>query len=48
MLLLWHSVDAGKTCTATAAANDSFESDEFTISWVTKSLLKPEMWKSML
>lgn len=46
-LLLWHSVGTGKTCTAIATATSSFEKQEYTILWVTRTTLKNDIWKNM-
>uniref|UniRef100_A0A6C0JXM4 Helicase ATP-binding domain-containing protein n=1 Tax=viral metagenome TaxID=1070528 RepID=A0A6C0JXM4_9ZZZZ len=46
-MLLWHSVGTGKTCSAIAAASSSFESDGYTILWVTRTTLKNDIWKNM-
>lgn len=39
-MLLWHSVGTGKTCSAVSIASRSFEKDDYTILWVTRSTLK--------
>jgi hypothetical protein len=46
-MLLWHSVGTGKTCTAIATASTSFEKKGYTILWVTRHTLKPDIWKNM-
>jgi hypothetical protein len=46
-LLAWHSVGTGKTCTAIATASTSFERDGYSILWVTRHTLKPDIWKNM-
>ena len=46
-MLLWHSVGTGKTCSAIAAASSSFESQGYTIIWVTRTTLKNDIWKNM-
>jgi len=46
-MLLWHSVGTGKTCSAIAAATKNFETDGYTILWVTRSTLKSDIWKNM-
>jgi len=46
-LLLWHSVGTGKTCSAIAAATSTFESQGYTILWVTRTTLKNDIWKNM-
>ena len=46
-LLLWHSVGTGKTCTAIATASNTFEKQGYTILWITRHTLKPEIWKNM-
>ena len=46
-LLLFHSVGTGKTCTAIATASSSFEQENYTILWVTRTTLKSDVWKNM-
>jgi len=46
-MLLWHSVGVGKTCSAIAAASASFEPQNYTILWVTRTTLKTDIWKNM-
>ena len=46
-MLLWHSVGTGKTCSAIAAATASFEPQQYTILWVTRTTLKNDIWKNM-
>lgn len=46
-MLLWHSVGTGKTCSAIATATSSFEKQEYTILWVTRTTLKNDIWKNM-
>jgi len=46
-MLLWHSVGTGKTCSAIAAATKNFESNGYTILWVTRATLKSDIWKNM-
>ena len=46
-MLLWHSVGTGKTCSAIATASSSFEKQEYTILWVTRTTLKNDIWKNM-
>jgi hypothetical protein len=46
-LLLWHSVGTGKTCSAIAAATNTFEKQGYTILWVTRTTLKNDIWKNM-
>ena len=46
-ILFWHSVGTGKTCSAIATASNSFEKDNYTILWVTRHSLKPEVWKNV-
>ena len=46
-MLLWHSVGTGKTCSAIAAASSSFEPQNYTILWVTRTTLKNDIWKNM-
>ena len=46
-MLLSHSVGTGKTCSAIAAATNSFETEGYTILWVTRTTLKNDIWKNM-
>ena len=46
-ILLWHSVGTGKTCSAIAIASASFEKEDYTILWVTRHTLKPDIWKNI-
>jgi len=46
-MLLYHSVGTGKTCTAIAAATSTFELEDYTILWVTRTTLKNDIWKNM-
>jgi len=46
-MLLYHSVGTGKTCSAIAAATQSFEKQNYTILWVTRTTLKNDIWKNM-
>jgi len=46
-ILYWHSVGTGKTCSAIATASNSFEQDDYTILWVTRHTLKPDIWKNI-
>ena len=46
-VLLWHSVGTGKTCSAIAAASKNFETQGYTILWVTRTTLKNDIWKNM-
>ena len=46
-LLLFHSVGTGKTCTAIATATASFDREQYTILWVTRTTLKSDIWKNM-
>jgi hypothetical protein len=46
-MLLWHSTGSGKTCSAIAAASNQFESEGYTILWVTRTTLKNDIWKNM-
>ena len=46
-LLLWHSVGTGKTCTGVAVATSSFEKENYTILWVTRTTLKSDVWKNI-
>lgn len=46
-ILFWHSVGTGKTCSAIATASNSFEKEDYTILWVTRHTLKPDIWKNI-
>ncbi len=46
-MLLYHGVGTGKTCSAIATASTSFEAAGYTILWVTRHTLKPDIWKNM-
>jgi hypothetical protein len=46
-MLLNHSVGTGKTCSAIAAATNTFEKAGYTILWVTRHTLKNDIWKNM-
>jgi hypothetical protein len=46
-MLAYHSVGSGKTCTAIATASTSFESEGYTIVWVTRHTLKEDVWKNI-
>lgn len=46
-MLLWHSTGTGKTCSAVATASTSWERQGYTILWVTRHTLKPDIWKNM-
>jgi hypothetical protein len=46
-ILFWHSVGTGKTSSANATASKSFEKDGYTILWITRHTLKPDIWKNM-
>jgi superfamily II DNA or RNA helicase len=46
-ILFWHSVGTGKTCSAIATASNSFEKNDYTILWVTRHTLKPDIWKNI-
>jgi hypothetical protein len=46
-LLLYHSTGSGKTCTAIATATSSFERENYTILWVTRTTLRGDLWKNM-
>jgi superfamily II DNA or RNA helicase len=46
-ILFWHSVGTGKTCSAIVTASNSFEKDNYTILWVTRHTLKPDIWKNI-
>jgi len=46
-MLLWHSVGTGKTCSAIATSSMSFEQDDYTILWVTRTTLKSDVYKNI-
>lgn len=46
-ILVWHSLGSGKTCTAIATATTGWESRGYTILWVTRHTLKPDIYKNM-
>jgi hypothetical protein len=46
-IMLLHSVGTGKTCSAIAAATNTFEREGYTILWVTRTTLKNDIWKNM-
>lgn len=46
-IFLYHSVGSGKTCTAIAAATNTFNKEGYTILWVTRHTLKEDIWKNM-
>ena len=46
-ILFWHSVGTGKTCSAIATASNTFEKEDYTILWVTRHTLKPDIWKNI-
>ena len=46
-MLLWHSVGTGKTCSAIATASTSFERENYTIMYVTRTTLKGDVWKNI-
>ncbi len=46
-ILFWHSVGTGKTCSAIATASKTFEKEGYTIIWVTRHTLKPDIWKNI-
>jgi hypothetical protein len=46
-LLLWHSTGTGKTCSAVATSSTSWEKHGYSILWVTRHTLKPDIWKNM-
>jgi len=46
-MLLWHSVGTGKTCTAILTASSTFERENYTILWVTRTTLVNDIWKNM-
>ena len=46
-LMLHHSVGSGKTCSAIAIASTSWETDGYTILYVTRHTLKADVYKNM-
>jgi hypothetical protein len=46
-MIMWHSMGTGKTCAAVATATTTFERQAYTILWVTRAVLKNEIWKNM-
>lgn len=46
-LLVWHSTGTGKTCSGVSIATNSFEKENYTILWVTRSTLRGDIWKNM-
>ncbi len=46
-ILLWHSVGTGKTCAAVAAATTRFETQGYSILWVTRNTLVADIWKNI-
>lgn len=46
-MFLWHSIGSGKTCTAVGAASYSWETDGYTILWVTRGTLRSDVYKNM-
>jgi hypothetical protein len=46
-LLAWHSVGTGKTCMAVAAASSAFETEGYTILWVTRNALMSDVYKNI-
>ena len=46
-MLIYHSVGSGKTCTAIATKSKTWEQENYTILWVTRSSLKDDIWKNM-
>ena len=46
-MFLWHSVGAGKTCTALACASYAWEASGYSILWVTRSTLRADVYKNM-
>ena len=46
-ILFYHSVGTGKTCSAIATASSSFDTQGYTILWVTRHTLKTDIWKNM-
>jgi len=47
-LLLWHSTGTGKTCSGISIATKSFEKEDYTIIWVTRSTLRGDIWKNIV
>lgn len=46
-ILVNHSVGSGKTCSAIAAASNTFEKNGYTVLWVTRTTLKTDLYKNM-
>ena len=46
-LLVWHSTGTGKTCSGVSIATNSFDKENYTILWVTRSTLRGDIWKNM-
>ena len=46
-MLIYHSVGSGKTCTAIATKSKTWEQENYTILWVTRSSLKDDIWKNI-
>jgi len=46
-LLVWHSTGTGKTCSGVSIATNSFDKEDYTILWVTRSTLRGDIWKNM-
>lgn len=46
-MLIYHSVGTGKTCTAIATKSRTWEKEDYTILWVTRSTLRGDIWKNM-
>tara|TARA_Y100000389_G_scaffold155186_1_gene155786 strand:- start:4233 stop:7619 length:3387 start_codon:yes stop_codon:yes gene_type:complete len=46
-LLIWHSVGTGKTCTAVATKSKTWDKQNYTVLWVTRTTLRADIWKNM-
>ena len=46
-LLVWHSVGTGKTCTAVATKSRTWDKENYTVLWVTRTTLRADIWKNM-
>lgn len=46
-MLWWHSVGTGKTCSAVATLSSTFERENYSIIWVTRTTLKEDVWKNI-
>ena len=46
-LLVWHSVGSGKTCTAVATKSKTWDKEDYTVLWITRTTLRADIWKNM-